>query len=1598
MNGNVSVDGGTGFNTLFVYGTVLDDVLTIDGDSITGAGLDITFKNISQLDIAGLQGSDTFYIESIITSTRILGDSTLPNFPTWIRIPPNFFAGKPVGLVSLPNSTSVNLPTATANGVLAEDFSYTINVLDLTASITVTAASTASDQSPEDLAKLILAAINGTIFKNEFSVLVDTTSNTIVLQLLGSPTENDTFYIGYRQVQIPETSTTLVLPGSLSGIDAPLSIDADYDAGATKTIYIDDSGDTVGQTFTMTTTVDVNGVVNQIGAVIGQLNSSSMGAGGVIYWDSTATDVRIKLGSGTNTFIINGNTAGSETTIDGGSGNDTFIVNAVDSSSGLGLLSPLQINGNDNTFNGDTLTVYAAITGDNLVITGSTIDGAGVAGATINYETIEFLTINGTGGSNRYTVNGDSVPTVINGGPGSDIFTVNANTVPLTLNGLQGTDTFTINGNSGPLTATGGNGGVNTFTVNGSSATMTLNGGSMGDAFIVNGNSATLTLNGGAANDSFSVTSTNSPISINAGAGNDTFSINLLITAPVTIKGGGTSDALTVYGSAGSETISITASSVTDGLAPVYYSLVTSLTVNGASGNDIFDVRAISNATTLNTGAGVDTINVGSTAPYSFGVTDLIQGVLTVNGNGADTLNVDDTGSAAAVNGALTASTLTGLNMSGGIVYAFLEFLNITLGDGGHVFTISSTSAITTLNTGAGNDTVNIQSLNNSTTVNLGAGVNTVNVGSNVPVLMNGVMVLSGGIISGIEGALTLEGSGSDTLNVDDSGTTVSRTGTLTSSTLTGLGMSILNPTPVTYQVQFSTDLQTWNLVGVVASANATVNWTDPSMAGTVGSYRILEITPSGTSYLITPTVTLTSGHNKLSWTGIPVSAPSQAAAGINYFGFNMVNISLGSGGNVFNVTSTGPLAAKVNAGAGVNTINVGSLATGVGGTLNNILGALTVIGSGADTLNLDNSGSTAVGSGTLTNSSLTGFGMAGITYSGISVLNISLGSNKDTLNIQSTISNTTVNAGAGVNTINIGSLAPGIGGVLNILGQLKIVGSGSDIMNVDDTGTTTSKSFLLSASSLTGTGMAGIYFTGLATLNISAGSGGNEFFIGSTSPTTKTTLSTGSGDNTINVGSGFPGLGGTLNHISGVLTINGSGKDTFNLDNGGSLGNQTGTLTPGTITGLGLGANGILYTGIIALNINLGYRDDSFTVNEINISTVTSIDGGAGDNTAALNFAEDFAGTLNLFNFQTSVLSVGGNFTGSLTDYNPGDLQATIAGNFTGTLMADVIDSLNIGGNATGQIIAGTIGEITDLAATGNLLLNVTQGGVQREVLASPVTGTVMPSNIIFKFVYDGTSGSSPQLAIQITITGSASSSQNGDPRFDLALVAFSATAKFNLALVTTTGHSDLRNLTVDGDILSSISAPALKFLGMPVKSQSGVVLPADNIAGIEVSGQIPVDVINVGGIEGLAFGVLIGSNGQPVSLQSTLGSASDPGVLTNLLGVHANLISPVDEFRLPSLAGNNINFYVYAGTSQQLAQAASFVNQTVDNASLSTYVYLPSANNAGAPLMPSSLPAPPFVAMVIAPADAFSSLSLAAQPAVDLIGGNDSGDSNSQ
>ena len=201
------------------------------------------------------------------------------------------------------------------------------------------------------------------------------------------------------------------------------------------------------------------------------------------------------------------------------------------------------------------------------------------------------------------------------------------------------------------------------------------------------------------------------------------------------------------------------------------------------------------------------------------GVVDQIAALLTVHGGtGKNTLNVDDSGDMNDNTGQLTVTDVTGLDMAGSIHYdGFADDINIVLGHGNDVFTIVSThTGLTTVEGRSGNDQINVKTISGETRVagdgffpTLTYGSNTICTGiagTNVACGALGgddlvdVGTLAGdggdnfnGNLQGIGAALIVQGGGQndvDRLVADDSGDATGRTGLLTSTDITGLGMA----------------------------------------------------------------------------------------------------------------------------------------------------------------------------------------------------------------------------------------------------------------------------------------------------------------------------------------------------------------------------------------------------------------------------------------------------------------------------------------------------------------------------------------------------------------------------------------------------------------------------------------------------------------------------------------------------------------------------------------------------------------------------------------------------------------------------------------
>jgi len=712
-------------------------------------------------------------------------------------------------------------------------------------------------------------------------------------------------------------------------------------------------------------------------------------------------------------------------------------------------------------------------------------------------------------------------------------------------------------------------------------------------------------------------------------------------------------DQVRVYG--GDDNDSVTVGNVTSG------SETTIWTYGGA---DTVNIRTIDAETTVYAGAEGDIFNVGTMAPATNGNVDGISASLHLYGeSGTNVLNVDDTGDTNPNIGTLIFDRLTGLDMLGAVIYDGIDQLYVRLGSGADVFTIQSThTARTRVETRGGRDVVNVRTIGGETTIDSGNDGDTINVGSNANGDLANPQDNTGGSLEGIDALLTIDGnapaSGSDVLNLDDTGNLAPVNGTLTATTINGLGLS---PAGMSY-------VEVEHLIISLADNGNTFTIDGTHGAATGGFVEDTTVSTGGGA----DTVIINDVSDKLVVNGQADNDTFE----VNGTGAGSETTLNGDDGNdVINVRAIGGLVT-VNTGGGTNTVNVGSTAPGTDGDVNGIVGQLVIRGQSADdTVNVYDKEAGAE-TGNLTATDITGLDLGtGINYNDgtdkVETLNIYLGTRADTFNIFSTDAATTttlntddgndivnvrtidgrtrVESGEGADTINVGSNAQGhdtdadnnTGGTVNgINALLTIIGgassTGRDLLTIDDTADTADNTGVLTDSRLTGLGMGnpdqtavestlGIDYSDIEDLVISLGGGADIFTVesthnGATAGTIETTiLNTGAGTDTVHV-----------NDASDMLTVNGEDDaDTLNVN---------GTSPSSTVTLNGDAGADVFNIRAMdgAVNVNGGAGGDTTNVgssadslpgvptspvgNIDSIDGLLSVDGGAGAGMDVLN------------------------------------------------------------------------------------------------------------------------------------------------------------------------------------------------------------------------------------------------------------------------------------------------------------------------------------------------------------------------------------------
>jgi hypothetical protein len=441
------------------------------------------------------------------------------------------------------------------------------------------------------------------------------------------------------------------------------------------------------------------------------------------------------------------------------------------------------------------------------------------------------------------------------------------------------------------------------------------------------------------------------------------------------------------------------------------------------------------------------------------------------------------------------------------------------------------------------------------------------------------------------------------------------------------------------------------------------------------------------------------------------------------------VQVFGGSGGNTFDVQSTpAGVNLTVNAGAGSDTVNVGSAANSL-----DPITAVTVNGNGSTVLILNDQGATGrteydVYSGKITREPITLPATPPtqtVTYAGLAsiTLNGSNSSDGDQFFALGSPAGTSVSLNAGSGGFNQFlafdeySPADAPPAVDNLLGPVAFHGHHtSDFGERVGADAAAGHTYTLSANGAVSTvqrdGAADLTFDGLSQLILDGSVvGGNQVNVKSVAPGVFLNIVLFSGDHAV-VGSLAPILGGTMEGILGPVAFSGLGTATVDLVDSGDLSSagRRVTIAPPTnpndpfssITGLSgapdLAIDFRLNPGS-AVAIHGGLGDKTFALQGALPNVALSIDGGVGSNTL------DYSGwtgdvTVNL-PLGTATGVAGGisnirNVTGSVgNDLLVGDANANVLIGGTGR-------NVIIGGGGADQITGGggdnlLIGGLTD-------------------------------------------------------------------------------------------------------------------------------------------------------------------------------------------------------------------------------------------------------------------------------------------------------------
>ncbi|HVX63201.1 MAG TPA: autotransporter-associated beta strand repeat-containing protein, partial [Pirellulales bacterium] len=1035
-------------------------------------------------------------------------------------------------------------------------------------------------------------------------------------------------------------------------------------------------------------------------------------------------------------------------------------------------LQPLAIdytaNGNKNVVLSydSTPTIEGGVGADDFTVS---LDGSGNVvvkdGATTVMVTpqssLSGLIVNGNGGANTLTVDESNgilnIPVTFNGG-GTGSLTVTG------YSGVQVTDTYTSTGPGHSGTVQIGAGGLISYTglapltLSGTASDLIIDLSQTGVA-----NSVVVADDGSAADPDATNNANTSAIYSTTNAFEYTQFTNP--TNSLTVDLGNSGDTIAVQ--------SMDAAFAPAGAAP--------FTINGGSGGDTYNVLATQDvggggygSLDITAGGGNDTFNVSSNAPTNTGNLSAIVSTLNIDGGaGANTLNVSESGSgspdtvlvtSSQIASAITPFTINYLATGG----TFGGGVNLSTGSADDTINVQSTLAggTTTINTGNGNDTINVSGPLSGAVSILGGSQTTADV-LNYDAGGQDVTLSANSIIAGAGQALVF--SGIEQVNITNvGGVTVLGDGNANTLTLTRTGA-----TTDAYQLDSAAPVSldgatSFTFFGLGGADHMQINETAAGLPQFTGTAQFSHTNSAFAASSLAP------GN-----VGIDFSGVATASLGVNFLNSHDVTY--------FDDNASSSKSGVVNV-AGQFTLSFDGMApvnfTGAGGTLtvNTLADPTNTNLTVADDGTPGDGVSQITGDGGFETTTFSGFN--NLVVQGLNAVGemITLAG----LDSATTLSNVTLQGGAGFDIINVQSLPATVAAALlgggggnnfkfdnvshnlqQIAGPVVVspagdVGAVGNALFLYDYGDATSRTVQVTSSTIEGiTGFAGgpdvTYGAGspMNSVSILGGGGGNTFNVQSTRAGTSYYVNSGAGDDTVNVSSTAPAVNGNgtltgdLNGIQGELDlVSGIGNDTLNVSDYGGAGRNYTVASPGAgVTQISASSvANIVYNfagGSQLEHFNLvGASAGGNTYNILNTTATVSNVVSDGDASASGN---------STFNIQADQLQAGASnsFNGFAGDdtFNLNFAAGATVPSAPGTTL-----SIDGGGLATGN---DRVNVNANQAGDGFRNVQINYGAGNAVALGGLGTASVIQVNGTRQVNYYGDSAGDDQLQITTPATG---------------------------------------------------------------------------------------------------------------------------------------------------------------------------------------------------------------------------------------------------